>query len=198
MPTTSHPPGRLGRPRYPKLAGPLAIPIIAATCRQGIPSRHSIEFNHFVRRTRESAAASAVNQTVASGSVPPPGPAGASLMSASTAHLVSRDSPPVPAESGIVFFDGVCGMCNRFVDLLLKLDRQGRLKFAPLQGETAERLLSERDVASLETVVFLKDGRAYRSSSAAVRIWWQLGGFWKCAAACFGSFPSRCATLDIG
>ena len=47
----------------------------------------------------------------------------------------------------ILFFDGVCGLCNRFVDLMLRADRRGRYRYAPLQGETAQRLLGPRDQA---------------------------------------------------
>ncbi len=36
----------------------------------------------------------------------------------------------------ILFFDGVCGLCNRTVDFVLQEDRDRRFLFAPLQGET--------------------------------------------------------------
>src|SRR2546430_17318441 len=44
-------------------------------------------------------------------------------------------------EHPIIFFDGVCAMCNRFVDLVLRADRRDVFRFAPLQGETARELL---------------------------------------------------------
>src|SRR5207247_9951781 len=44
-------------------------------------------------------------------------------------------------EHPIIFFDGVCAMCNRFVDLILRADRREVFRFAPLQGETARELL---------------------------------------------------------
>jgi predicted DCC family thiol-disulfide oxidoreductase YuxK len=37
----------------------------------------------------------------------------------------------------LVFFDGVCGLCDRSVQVFLRLDRRGVLRFAPLQGPTA-------------------------------------------------------------
>jgi predicted DCC family thiol-disulfide oxidoreductase YuxK len=40
----------------------------------------------------------------------------------------------------IVFFDGLCGLCDRSVQLLLARDRHQHLHFAPLQGETARDL----------------------------------------------------------
>ena len=47
----------------------------------------------------------------------------------------------------ILFFDGVCGLCNRFVDFMLRTDRHYRFRYAPLQGETARRLLEMDDQA---------------------------------------------------
>ncbi len=47
----------------------------------------------------------------------------------------------------ILFFDGVCGLCNRFVDFMLRADCRSRFLYAPLQGETARRLLGVDDQA---------------------------------------------------
>ena len=41
----------------------------------------------------------------------------------------------------IIFFDGVCGMCNVFVNLILRVDRKQTFRFAPLQGATALAML---------------------------------------------------------
>lgn len=43
----------------------------------------------------------------------------------------------------IVFFDAECLLCNRSVRWLLEADREGRLSFAPLSGETARDLRAE-------------------------------------------------------
>ena len=59
----------------------------------------------------------------------------------------------------VLFFDGVCGLCNRFVDFVLKYDGDGRVLFAPLQGTTAAASLPEDVVRGLDTVVFLEGGR---------------------------------------
>lgn len=77
----------------------------------------------------------------------------------------------------IVFFDGVCGLCNWSVDFLLERDRKAVLQFAPLQGETAERLLApaERD---LNSIVFRDGPQTWRHSSAVVRILWKLPQPW--------------------
>lgn len=91
------------------------------------------------------------------------------------------DSPAEPAlrEPPILFFDGVCGLCNRVVDFVLRHDHAGALRLSPLQAETAERLLPAVDREQLATVIFWDNGRAYRRSAAVVRVCWRLGSVWK-------------------
>jgi len=43
----------------------------------------------------------------------------------------------------VLFFDGECGLCNRSVRFLLRMDRHGRLKFAPLQSDLAQAYLRQ-------------------------------------------------------
>jgi predicted DCC family thiol-disulfide oxidoreductase YuxK len=59
-------------------------------------------------------------------------------------------------QSAIVFFDGVCGLCNKTVDFLLREDRDGRLLYSPLQGETFKPILKEHpELASVDAMVVL-------------------------------------------
>ncbi|MCA9021355.1 MAG: DUF393 domain-containing protein [Planctomycetaceae bacterium] len=83
-------------------------------------------------------------------------------------------------EKPILFFDGVCGLCNSSVDFAMARDRQARLYYAPLQGETARELLNEQDLASVDTVVFrtVDGAHCYRRSAAVVRLLWLLGFPW--------------------
>ena len=59
----------------------------------------------------------------------------------------------------VVFYDGVCGLCNRFVRFLLRRDPGGRILFAPLQGETARTVLTARghDPSDLDTIYVVAD-----------------------------------------
>lgn len=84
-----------------------------------------------------------------------------------------------PPPERIVFFDGVCGLCNRFVDRLLRWDKQRVLRFAPLQGSTAAARLATRAGADLTTVVLLDENGVHTRSEAALRIIAQLGGAWR-------------------
>ena len=78
----------------------------------------------------------------------------------------------------VMFFDGVCGFCNASVDRLLAWDRRGNLLFAPLQGETAGRLLTVSDRENLHSLVLWTPEGLCRRSSAVVKILWLLGGVW--------------------
>ena len=97
--------------------------------------------------------------------------------------------PEQEAPQPIVFFDGVCGLCNRFVDFVLPRDRGEVFRFAPLQGETARRLIDRADIDSLKSIL-LCDGRSvHRQSTAVVRILHRLGGVWKIAAVALWLIP---------
>ncbi len=78
----------------------------------------------------------------------------------------------------IVFFDGVCNLCNGAVDFLLRFDRTGQLKFAPLQGESARELLSPH-VRQLDSIVFYCDEQVLTRSSAAFALMKYLSWPWR-------------------
>ncbi|MEK2690519.1 thiol-disulfide oxidoreductase DCC family protein [Bdellovibrio sp. GT3] len=76
----------------------------------------------------------------------------------------------------VVFFDGVCHLCNGFVDAVISRDPNHYFLFAPLQGTTAESLLPAQDRESLDTVVYYESGRIYHRSAAVLKILSGLGG----------------------
>lgn len=88
----------------------------------------------------------------------------------------------------IVLYDGVCGLCNRLVQFLLKRDTHDRFRFASLQSTFANDLLTHhgRDPLDLDTVYVVKDyGQPSQSllarSDAVLYMLTQLGGIWKLA-----------------
>lgn len=82
----------------------------------------------------------------------------------------------------VVLYDGECGLCHRSVQFLLARDR-GRLWYAPLQGETAQRLRAvHREIpATLESVVLVDGGRAYLRSKAFLHLAKYLPAPWRWA-----------------
>ena len=78
----------------------------------------------------------------------------------------------------ILFFDGVCGLCNGFIDFLFRFDRKKHFLFSPLQGEKAAELLPKSDTEKLESVVLYIDGKVFYKSEAALKVLTTLGGPW--------------------
>ena len=89
----------------------------------------------------------------------------------------------------IVFFDGVCGLCNVSVDFILARDTHQRFRFAPLQGETALQELPSGDREQLDTLVLLTERGTYRRTAAVVRILWRLPGVWPILGALLWVIP---------
>src|SRR5262249_31684800 len=89
----------------------------------------------------------------------------------------------------IILYDGVCGLCNRTVQFVLKRDREGIFRFAPLQSALASRILARngKDPSDLDTMYIVlncepanleKGGEELLARSDAVlHFLRQLGGF---------------------
>ena len=71
--------------------------------------------------------------------------------------------------STILFFDGVCNLCNSFINFIIKFDRKGKIKVASLQGESAKELIPSHFLKNLDTVILYKDGKFYTRTNAAIR-----------------------------
>lgn len=72
------------------------------------------------------------------------------------------------AAAGTLFFDGACGMCTRARDLLVKIDRAGKLHTEPLQSPGAAQRLGITSTALLESVRWLdSSGDVYSGARAA-------------------------------
>ena len=87
----------------------------------------------------------------------------------------AADSAPI---TPIIFFDGVCGFCNRSVNWVLRHDRNRTFLLAPLQGEHARRLVEPEIRENVASVVLLVNGASYIRSAAICRILMLFGGVW--------------------
>ena len=92
----------------------------------------------------------------------------------------------------ILFFDGVCGLCDHFVQFVLRRDRAARFRFAALQSAIAGETLARfgRSAADLDTIYVLTgDGRLLRKARAIFFVLRQLGLPWSLVAI-FGVLPT--------
>jgi predicted DCC family thiol-disulfide oxidoreductase YuxK len=88
-------------------------------------------------------------------------------------------------ERAIIFFDGVCNLCNASVQFVIKRDVKDHFRFSALQNEQAKEYLKEFKISPLNsnTILLLENGKLYTQSTAALRITRQLSGLWP---LCYG------------
>ena len=89
----------------------------------------------------------------------------------------------------VIFFDGYCGLCNGFIDFMMKIDKRGIFQFCALQSDFAKSTLKPEDVIDLKSLVVLLDGKTYRKSKGVLLAVSQLGGPWKLLLI-LGLFPT--------
>jgi len=105
----------------------------------------------------------------------------------------------------IILYDGVCGLCNRMVQFLLNHDKHGRLRFASLQSDFAEKVLRRHgfDPKDLDTLHVVEnydqaDERMLQRSNAILRAGRELSGVWSVLAGAAGIVPRPVRDLVYG
>jgi predicted DCC family thiol-disulfide oxidoreductase YuxK len=80
----------------------------------------------------------------------------------------------------VILFDGVCNLCNGFVQFVIARDPEARFRFASLQSNAAGALLNGRiqNGPVPDSVWLVEDGRIYTQSTAALRVARGLGFPW--------------------
>lgn len=96
----------------------------------------------------------------------------------------------------IVLYDGVCGVCNRFVQFILSRDHDAILRFASLQSDFAARILARHseNPTDLDTVYVvlnheLPNEYLLSRSDAIIFVLKQLGGQWRPVVLPFQLLP---------
>jgi predicted DCC family thiol-disulfide oxidoreductase YuxK len=74
--------------------------------------------------------------------------------------------------ASVIVFDGVCMLCSRWVDFVLRRDPHGRYKFAAMQTASGRALLIEHGIDPDDPLSFLllEDNKGYTDTDAIVRI----------------------------
>ena len=86
----------------------------------------------------------------------------------------------IPHGKAIVLFDGVCNLCNGFVQFLIRRDKKRRFLYASLQSEAGRSLIEELglEAGKMDTVILIDQGKAYTHSDVALRVAGRLGALW--------------------
>lgn len=83
-------------------------------------------------------------------------------------------------EYPILLFDGVCNLCNTFVQFVIQRDPEAIFRFAPLQSEIGRELSEQAGLPldELNTVVLYTKGSFYTHSDVALQVVRFLPGAW--------------------
>ena len=84
----------------------------------------------------------------------------------------------------VLLYDGVCGFCNKTVQMILDHDRRGELRFAAVQSDYGQAVIARHtELRGVDSVVFVErrggGERVHVRSDAALKVAAYLGGFWK-------------------
>jgi len=87
---------------------------------------------------------------------------------------------PNKQKSEIILFDGVCNLCSQSVQFIIERDKRSRYKFASLQSEFGQRVLTLNGLSTtdLHSIILLKGSNLLQRSDAALEIAKNLSGAW--------------------
>jgi predicted DCC family thiol-disulfide oxidoreductase YuxK len=89
----------------------------------------------------------------------------------------------------VLLYDGVCGFCNKSVQMVIDHDRRGEIRFAALQSGYGLAVVGRHpELRGVDSVVYVESlpaggERVYVRSEAALKVAAYLGGFWRLTLA---------------
>ena len=87
----------------------------------------------------------------------------------------------------VLFFDGVCNLCNSWVDFLVRRDKRRQFRYAPLQGSTFQAVLAKHpDLSQCDSLIVVHDKpdgtqEIFTHSTGPLFLASRLGGGWSLA-----------------
>lgn len=89
------------------------------------------------------------------------------------------------SQQPIILFDGVCNFCNSAVNFVIKRNAKANILFAPMQSDAGQKILRQYNLpaSDMQSFVFVDKGKAYRQSTAALKVCRYLRGLWP---ICYG------------
>jgi predicted DCC family thiol-disulfide oxidoreductase YuxK len=84
------------------------------------------------------------------------------------------------SEKSIIIFDGICNLCNRLVDFIIRKDKKNRFVFAANQSESGKKILAQYnlDFSIVDTIYLIENNQVYSRSTAVLKIIKQLSFPW--------------------
>ena len=87
---------------------------------------------------------------------------------------------PNPASSTppALVYDGSCGFCSRSVQFILRHERRHDLLFVTRDSDLGKQLRRIHGMESVESMLWVEDGRAFAQSDAVIKAACYIGGWW--------------------
>ncbi|CAN5208932.1 thiol-disulfide oxidoreductase DCC family protein [soil metagenome] len=84
------------------------------------------------------------------------------------------------SDKSLILFDGVCNLCNGFVNFLIVRDKKNKFQFGSLQSAKVQSILTEHQHSSndISTVILIENNTLHSHSTAVLKIVRGLGGAW--------------------
>lgn len=70
----------------------------------------------------------------------------------------------------IIFYDGLCCLCNGTVRFLIKRDREKVFEFEPLQSKNGQQSLIGKNIFEVNSIVLVNGNTVYTRSNAFIEI----------------------------
>lgn len=82
-------------------------------------------------------------------------------------------------KGNFVLFDGVCNLCNGFVQFIIRHDKKKKFKFASLQSTFSQQYLQETNQSTTQftSFIYLRNGKELKQSTAALYVLKDLQSF---------------------
>ena len=81
-------------------------------------------------------------------------------------------------KKNIIFYDGYCVVCSRFIKFLIKIDKDKMYSFANISSQVSTKILGERmkgqDIGKF--IILYTDHEIYKKSDAVIKIFTGFGG----------------------
>lgn len=86
----------------------------------------------------------------------------------------------LPEHKKIILFDGVCNLCNKSIQFIIKRDKKDVFRFASLQSNLGQQFIEKLKIDRSQTdsmILTASEGAHYVKSTAALRIAKELSGY---------------------
>ncbi len=79
----------------------------------------------------------------------------------------------------VIYFDGVCNLCDGFISFLFRLGLQENMRVTSLQGDYAKESLPSQMTENLSSVIYQREGEFLKESHAVIMILSDLKWYFK-------------------